>query len=207
MGNICVTKSVRPPNKEILVSGYCRYHEHKQNKKIPVEIKQVIVEYVWISVQQQVSSHNIVSDEHIKVLSSMDIIQPRGSYMPGDHKLLIHTDKEITRRLKQYKKTKPKNQTIVIGELGMGMGFTNLLCYKMDKCEKKKIFYYDENSYYKTSVGGMNGLDEESSYKAFNNGDYLDRIKLTNIIDAANTISRTKQMLMGQIPFDDSDED
>ena len=203
MGTCYSSKSV-PIDKGILVYGYCRNFEKKLDVIIPTAIKQLIDEY--LSLRKVVTSTDIVSDEHIEKLSSMDIIiLPRGTYNVGEHKLMIYTDERIKKNLKQFKKRKIKNKTLIIGSLGIGGGFTKLLCYKIET-KSNKPTYYNENCYFEMTIGGMNGYDREQSNKSFAEGYHLNFIKLTNILDVANKIWRSKQMLMGNIPFDDSDE-
>ena len=207
MGACFTETNTKLYDKEVVVFGYCRRHEIQyQTVAIPNGIKVIICEFVS-SLRQPISSKIVVSDDHIDILSKMDIIHmPRGKYELGDCKLMIYSDEAIKQRLKEYKRKKPQCGSIIVGELGMGMGFTGLLCYKLPE-KQDGTYFYDANLYYRYSVGGMNGYDAESSYKTYNNGEHLEFVKYGNIIDVANNISRSKQMLMGRIPFEDSDDD
>lgn len=199
------------PDKIMLTTGYCRKLTNKYNLQMQNEILLLIAKYVLF--EELISHKHILSDEHIKILTKMDIICLRtiDNYYVGtveEDKLQIFGPEIIEIKLKAYIKKKPKNESIIIGSLGIGWGFTRLLCYKMNKPENGKYFY-NENSYYSFVIGGPGGSGyfAESSSQTFNNGDHLDNIQLGNIIDVAHEIWKCKQMLMGNIPFEDSDEE
>eukprot|EP01083_Nonionella_stella_P308535 1089029_1 len=204
MGTLCGKQQRHLIDKTVLVDGYCREHQIDLQIEIPNEVKGIITEFV--DIRETLSSTNIVSDEHINILSQMDVIHvPRGKYEVGAHKLLIYTDQNVAHKLKAYCKAPSTNQSIIIGELGMGMGFTSLICYRVGIPENG-TYFYDENAYYQTSIGGMNGYDQESSNKRFTEGGHLEDVNFCHLIDAVNHVWRKKQQLLGAIPWTDSEE-
>eukprot|EP01084_Bolivina_argentea_P006497 12331_1 len=172
---------MKPNDTKTITYGYCHEHETKWHIIIPINIQELITNYV----PHEVSSNIIVSDKHIQILSEMNlIILPRDKKEKGDQvKIGIYSDSNIKASLCDYMETKPENETIVIGASYIGMGYIKVLCYKMN-CEDNNKYYYDPNSYYTYMM---------DHYTDFGSGKHLENIKFMNIIDGAIDIWITKQ--------------